>query len=188
MKRAILIHGMNVIDLGAGSIDLVKHYLYSKGHTPFEFEYGWLGLLGVRFGNKAIAEKLMQIYQEGDVVIAHSNGCAITARAIDMGLPVEHCIFIHPALQPEWEPLENSKVKRIDVYYSEHDKVGRLAALYRWAAPLNFIFGPTYYGPMMTYGATSQNRIFENHNDGQKHSSGFQHEDICRKYVSTLRI
>jgi len=100
---------------------------------------------------------------------------------------VEHCIFIHGALQPEWEPPEDSKIKRIDVYYHPKDKVGRLAALHRWAAPLNFILGPTYYGPMMTYGATSQNRIFVNKMDYPGHSDGFQNEEILRMYTSTLR-
>ncbi|MCP4103906.1 MAG: hypothetical protein GY750_21175 [Lentisphaerae bacterium] len=78
-------------------------------------------------------------------------------------MPVQHAIFIHPALDRDWEPVGYSSVKRIDVYYSENDSATRTA---RYLPFHN-------WGAMGTTGPTSDSEIFHRHNDGLEHSDGF---------------
>ena len=157
-------------------------------YETVELDYGWKGLLGVRFGNTAIAKRLIDMYQPGDVPIGHSNGGAIIAEAIDLGLPATAAVLIHPALRPEWTPPKGSPIKRIDVYYSKWDQVGYLATAFRRFAPLNLFFGPTYYGRMMTKGPTSGHQALVGINDGCGHSEGFMIDEVCKKYASSLQV
>ena len=181
MCRVFLVHGMNVPDGGKGSIDKLKPKLIALGYEPVDFDYPWRGIIGVLLLNQDSATRLLDEYRPGDKIIAHSNGVAIVAQAIDMGLPVEHCIFIHGALPTEWSPPSDSLVKRIDVYYSGNDStIGYLAGIYKW------IKGPKHYGPLMTFGHTGQNPLFHNHNDGLGHSEGFHTEAGIELFTSTL--
>jgi len=164
-KKAKLIHGFNVKDSGEGTIDLLKKPLEWKGYIvdDIEADYGWTGPFQVLFGNGSRARKLLKNYEEGEVLIGHSNGCTIIARAIAMGMPVKKVIFIHPALDNDWEPPKNSAVERIDVFYSKKDKATK------WAAKIPFVL----WGDMGTVGPSSCNKVFKRHCDGWKHSEGF---------------
>jgi hypothetical protein len=162
-RRSILLHGFNVRDGGEGTIDMLKPGLEEKGYTPIELDYGWMGLIGTYFRNDNIARRLIYEYQPGDVIIGHSNGCAIIAMAIELGLPAQHCIFIHPALDNDWAPPFDKPVERIDVYFSAKDIPTRLA---KWV-PFND------WGDMGTVGPTTFYPFWKRHNDGLRHSEGF---------------
>lgn len=179
MKRSIIfVHGFNDGDEGADNIDLLAPYARKKGYDAKTqaMDYGWRGLFGVRFKNRETAQKLIDLYNPGDVVVGYSNGCDIVALAIEMGLPVEHCIFIHPALRSDWEPPPNSKIKRIDVYYSENDKATRAAQLIHKYSPLNLLLGRHHWGNMGTVGPTSLSLLLVGHDDGCDH-----HEWVHKK-------
>ena len=160
-----LVHGYNVSDGGAGTIDHLKPLLEARGYEvdAEEADYGFTTLLSVLFGNKRRARKMLNNFTEGEVIVAHSNGCMITARAIERGMPVKHVIFIHPALDVDWEPPPCSGVERIDVYYSLNDRATRVAG---W---IPFV----RWGAMGTKGPSSKSKVFRRYNDFWHHSDGF---------------
>jgi hypothetical protein len=183
IKRAILIHGMNDPKQGTGNIDNLIPYLEALGYKVLQLDYGWRGLLGVRFLNWWTARRLVKIAVKTDVIIAYSNGVSINALACERGLKAEHYIWIHGALNPEWEPPASSPVSRIDVYFSAQDWTTALAEVLRKFSPLN-VLGKTNWGYIGTVGSKSDNVVFINHEDDQ--SDHFNWSDNPMKYVEVL--
>jgi len=69
-----LVHGFNVWDGGASTIDRFKPFL----PPPIvEDDYGWTFLIGVRFRNAEAVERIAREIQPGTVLIGHSNGALI---------------------------------------------------------------------------------------------------------------
>jgi len=156
--RVITIHGFNIWDDGLDTIDRLNPHIRNKGYKLLQYEYGWRGLIGVRLFNGRDADKLIEICGEKDTIISHSNGCAITARAIEDGLCVAKVIFIHPALDKNWKAPDSFKGE-IVVYHSPKDKVtwlSKFLLLHRW-------------GEMGTVGS----KYYKSINDGYRHSEGF---------------
>lgn len=181
MKNIIFIHGFNDGDEGEDNVDLLAPYARAKGYNPVtqDMDYGWRFLLGVRYRNRSSAKKLLKLYKPGDIVVGYSNGCAIIAMAIDMGLPVKHCIFIHPALDANWvAPL---RVRRVDVYYSENDKTTKTAGWIKYS-PLNLFSKKHYWGDMGTNGPRKRKNMY-GHNDGYNH---YEWKDNLSLYLSTV--
>ena len=96
--RAWLLHGFNVWDGGEGSIDKFIPALVGADFDVVEFDYGWLGPVGVKAMDGRLAKLLAKLVRPGDVVIAHSNGCCIAQMAADLGAPFAVMVFISPAL------------------------------------------------------------------------------------------
>ena len=126
----------------------------------------------------------MKLYKSGDIVVGYSNGCSIVARAIEMGLPAKHVIFIHPALHADWLPPTDRLDRKIYVYYSGKDSTTKMAGWIRRFSPLNFLFGKTKWGQMGTVGATPSHPSLINIRDGKDHFDGFR--DCPEKYIETL--
>ena len=161
--RVILVHGFNVRDGGLGSIDKLIPYILKAGYDVREYDYGFRLLLGVRWRSKEDAQGLFDLYQPGDIVIGHSNGGHLIARAIEMGMPVKHAVMIHPALDRDWEPPALHPVEQIHVYYSGQD-------IATWAAQ----FLPWHkWGAMGTVGPTSADPRLSGHREKASHSGGF---------------
>ena len=178
MLKAKLIHGYNVKDNGAGSIDTLVKPLEDLGFTvdSTEADYGFTTLLMILLGNKKRAAKLLANYEKGEVLIGHSNGCMIIARAIDAGMPVKRAIFIHPALDNDWEPPADAAIEQIDVFYSERDVATKVASWIPWVR----------WGNMGTVGPVKTNPVFKPHNDGYRHSEGFAKNPSL--YVQPLTV
>lgn len=158
-----LVHGFNVSDGGKRTIDTMIPHLTKCGHQVKEFDYGWVGLLGVRFGNKKKAKKLADKLKPNDIVIGHSNGCAIIALAMQMGMVVSEAVLIHPALNKNWLPPENSAPK-ITVFYSAKDSATWISKIL-----VNHI-----WGEMGTVGPKSDWPGWVAIDDGMAHSEGFE--------------
>ncbi len=161
--KAHLIHGFNVFDGGLGTVGRLIPYLPDR-YEPSMFVYGWKGLFTIWAGyNKILAKDLLNEVGIYDVVIGHSNGCAIIARALEAGMVCKQVVLIHPALDRDWEPPVDCGCQRIDVYYSSRDIATRAARLIPWHR----------WGGMGTYGPDSDSSIFHKHDDGFRHSEGF---------------
>lgn len=162
MSRIILVYGFNTSDGGAKTVARLSPYLRRLGYEVITYDYGYRFLLGALVKGKSDAKGLVDLYQPGDIVIGHSNGCKLIAMAIEMGMPVVRTIFIHPALDKDWVPPLKHPVQRIDVYYSHLDKA-------TWWAQ----FSPWKWGGMGTYGPISNDIRFVRHRERQRHSAGF---------------
>ncbi|MCK5020027.1 MAG: hypothetical protein KAS32_23440 [Candidatus Peribacteraceae bacterium] len=174
MKTVRLVHGYNVNDGGLDTIGRLINPLKLMDYNPVMFVYGLIGLLSALFWNKKRAKKLKRITQPDDILIGHSNGCTIIARAIEQGLNNQHIIFIHPALDKGWTPPK-SFTGTIYVYHSENDMATELAS---WI-PL------VMWGDMGGGGATSGHPAFVNYDGGYKHSDGFKKDPDL--YIETLK-
>ncbi len=132
-----LIHGFNVSDSGAGTTDRLNKYVSSRGNHAREFDYGWIGLLGARFGNRRIATRLVDAVLTDDeeldprpIGIGHSNGCAILHMASHMGAPFKKLIYINPALNKDAVP--GKQVEEVHIWHSPSDKAVRFARFLPW--------------------------------------------------------
>lgn len=177
-KRVILIHGFNVKDGGAKSVDMLKPRLEAEGYEVFEYDYGYLELFMVRFRMDFIAKMLTMIAKPSDRIIAHSNGCAITARAMELGARFNKIVFIHPALNNEWVIPSADSVKSLTVLYSQHDNITRSAKWLRRLSPLGWFGKKSIWGAMGTYGASSKDKRVININDNMGHSEIFKQDNL----------
>lgn len=94
-QRAIIVHGFNVSDGGKSTTGRLAALMH-RNYTVIRFKTQWKrGLLrdlwSVRHRNEKRAKALASIIRPGDLLIGHSNGCAL----IDMAL--HQLASLHPA-------------------------------------------------------------------------------------------
>lgn len=158
-KLNILIHGFNVRDGGKSTIRQLTPFLSSW----YVLDYGYFGLWQVRFHNKKIAKQLVSLSGDNTNIYAHSNGCAIVAKALELGLVCHNITFIHPALDMDDKRIEIQRYDHLKVFHSKRDITTWIA---RW-----LLFHP--WGAMGTYGSSSLRTNVKNVEDGCRHSEGF---------------
>lgn len=129
--KAWLVHGFNVRDEGAGTIDRVGPYLDASGWVVSQYDYGWTLLLGVLFGNPGRARELSRDSEPGDIAIGHSNGCAIIHRALHAGAHFDQVVYINPALDTTamLPPADSTRLRKLHVFHAHDDRAVHLA---RW--------------------------------------------------------
>lgn len=130
--RCILLHGFNVSDEGAHTVGRLAPYFEAAGFEVKRPRYGWCGLLGVRFMNRRFARLIADLAEPGDVVVGHSNGCAIAADAADIGAPISQLVLINPALDADRRFAP--QVQRVHVWHSPSDGPVTFAKFLPWHA------------------------------------------------------
>lgn len=116
----VLVHGFNVHDKGADTVDTLRPYFEAQGYKVLEFDYGFVGLMAVRFFNDNLASALASMLPCEAIVVGHSNGCAIANAASLLTDKIKHLVYINPALDSDFEvsPYVNS----VHVWHSPSDK------------------------------------------------------------------
>lgn len=99
--RAHLLHGFNVRDSGAGTVNRLAPALEAAGYEVIMHDFGWRGLLGVRFFNCRRVAQLAAQVDEGDIAIGHSDGCNIINSAAHYGARFRRVVYINPALDAD---------------------------------------------------------------------------------------
>jgi hypothetical protein len=158
-----VVHGFNVRDGGQRTTDRLMPYVKKAGISILDHDYGYFGLLQVRFCNGGIAEAIKSIARKGDIGIGHSNGCAILAEAARRGAPFRGLVLIHPALDDDY--LIAPQVEFVHVYHSEKDQAVWFAKLLRFNHP---------WGAMGRVGYTGSDSRYKNYNDDEPHSGTFE--------------
>lgn len=125
--NAYLVHGFNVSDHGAGSIDTMAPYFEEAGLTIKQVDYRRALLARVRLCSKAEAQMLAGLVEPGSVGIGHSHGCALLHMACEFGAPFKELIYINPALNKN--ALRAPQVEWRHVWHSPSDVPVRAAAL-----------------------------------------------------------
>ncbi len=172
-----LVHGFNVRDSGAGTTDRLRKSLAIWLHPVREFDYGWLGLLGARFGNRRIATRLVDavLADDGDldprpVAIGHSNGCALLHLASHMGAPFRKLIYINPALDKDAVP--GDQVEEVHIWHSPSDTAVRFARFLPWHT----------WGEMGATGYRGDDPRMHNHNKERDYRlSSKAHSDVFKE-------
>lgn len=131
-KAAFLVHGFNVSDGGLSSVRTMIPFLEEAGVTAMTVNYGYFGLLKVKFKNDNIARELCAAVQaaycwyDEVYLIGHSNGCAIMHMAAQLpGFRSDGFVYINPALEKTAE--RHPSVKFRHVWHSPSDIAVRLA-------------------------------------------------------------
>ena len=130
--RAILVHGYNVRDGGAGTTGGLRPILEAVGYEVLEFNTGWRGLFMVRFGSAKRARRLARMIREGDLLIGHSDGCNLINLAswclANGSKPTPKFVaYINPALDRDAQLAP--QIHRALVCYTHSDSVVKVAKL-----------------------------------------------------------
>lgn len=130
VNRVILIHGFNVADGGERTTGRLARFFEERECQVKLFRYGWRGILGVRFGNPALSRLLADMSDTGDIVVAHSNGCAIAHVAAHRGAAFGAMVYINPALDRD-APLA-AQIPALHVWHSPSDRPVAIAKWLPW--------------------------------------------------------
>ena len=81
--RLVLVHGFNVRDGGANTVDRLAPYFVRRGHQVDidDADYGYFGLWAVRFRKRSAVVRILGALEKADVVISHSNGSNYANKA-----------------------------------------------------------------------------------------------------------
>ena len=172
--KCVLIHGFNVKDGGARTVDKLAPYLIEAGHEVDldEADYGYYSLLAVRFRKHRAVMRIAQAIQDADIVISHSNGGNYEDKALKT---LEHrdktyrVIRISPALNAKQRVPEN--IERGWVFFTRTDKWVWLSGLLRFHS----------WGRMGQKGFQGDDRRLENRDYSELikgHSDWFADENI----------
>lgn len=135
--HVILVHGFN--EWGEHKLFRLGRYFEEAGYQVHEFDYGWVGLCGVRLGNHRRADRLADLTCEltwvpyGEMIgVGYSNGAAICHLASHQRYPARftRLIYLHSALDRD-APLA-PRIKRLDVWHTKHDKPTKWARWLPW--------------------------------------------------------
>ena len=134
--KIVLVHGFNVRDGGAHTVDMLAPYIKNAGYTVDldEGDYGFFNIWMVRFRKsrtrQRVLYRLAKAFETADVIITHSNGANFTTQALDM---LTHgynnsklVVHISPALDCDTE-IPNAVHHQL-VMHTPHDKAVRLSS------------------------------------------------------------
>lgn len=118
--KIILIHGIHEKE---GDTNMSMLWPYLQRHLPDRqihlHSYGFMGFWEARWDNKRQAKRLASVIEEGDVVVTHSNGAAITYMACcDHGARPAGVININPALDRK----RTAPAKWVETIHSDGDR------------------------------------------------------------------
>lgn len=119
--KFVLVHGFNVKDGGANSVDRLAPYLTEAGHEvdKDEADYGYFSLFMVRLRKHRAILRIAEALDQADVVIAHSNGANYVHKAVRLTSRPIKIILVAPALNRsvKWP----AHVQLVSVFYTRSD-------------------------------------------------------------------
>lgn len=122
-----LAHGFWSADHGEKTLHRLIPWFEAQGTTVLQFNYGWVGRLGVRLLTDKFGNILAGMAWEGSTFIGYSNGNYIGHRAMEKyGAPFKRWIAIAPALDNDIEIPP--QVESMLVVASRHDWPTRIAS------------------------------------------------------------
>jgi hypothetical protein len=120
-----LIHGIHTEP--TSQVKGLVGYLLEAGLEVAYPDYGYELALQTRVVNSMLVGAMLPYVKQGDILIGHSNGCAIAYHLMLLGAPVEGAIFINGAL--ETDIIRPGTCKWIDVYSNAGDTLTEAAML-----------------------------------------------------------
>ena len=156
----ILIHGLFDKSSGINNVEklipIIKEYYPNATIDQDECDYGWMGALKASWFYKLTdviprMSKALKDTGKRTVVIAHSNGCNFTMKALsEITNKNIELFFLSPALKRKYEFKED--FKSCDVIYTRGDSV----------VLLTWLLIKSRLGTMGRYGASTQDKRVNN--------------------------
>lgn len=116
------------------------HGIHTKGESPVEGlipflaplairypDYGYILGVETRIINPVIVGALRAYIEPGDIIIGHSNGCAVAYDLMRAGAPISGMVLINAAV--EQTIVRQAPCKWIDVYFNSGDQITEAAKL-----------------------------------------------------------
>jgi hypothetical protein len=122
--RIHLLHGIHTEGANQAP-ELLIPYLKSAGFDVRYADYGFILAVESRIVNPIVVGSMLPYIEPGDIVIGHSNGCAIAYDLMHAGAPFGGAVFINAAL--EQDIIRPVPCKWIDVYYNGGDTITEAA-------------------------------------------------------------
>ena len=187
--KFVLVHGFNVRDGGARTVDTLIPLIELDGHDvdKDEGDYGFFNIWMVRFRKsrtrQRVLHRLAKAFETADVIITHSNGANFTTQALDMMEPdfnnSKLVIHISPALDRD-TPIPMAVHHQL-VMYTPHDRAVRLSS---W-----LLFHP--WGRMGAKGYSGSDNRNTNRQDNniRGHSAWFKPGNVlntwsmCKRFI-----
>lgn len=136
MARVVLVHGFNVRDGGAATIDRLANGLLRRGHQvdTDQADYGWHDLVKVRFRilHRDAINRIAAALVDADVVVTHSNGRNYAQKAVELAaeyFPDKSWRFVSISGARDNQAPIHPNVSRLDVFHSRND---RAVSISRW--------------------------------------------------------
>ena len=174
-----LIHGFNVKDDGAETVDTVREYFEDMGYKVCDIDYGFFQRIRVRLCNKSLAKAISNLVSPNSTCIAHSNGGALAWLACKYGAPFKNVVLVNPALDSKKAIAK--QVQKVQVWYSPNDKWTGLAKYIPnsiWGAQ-----GKTgFIGEDNRYTNFNEDELLGRHEDEH---SGIWHKEESRLFFTT---
>ena len=152
--RVHLIHGIH--SGGPSPVQGLIPYLKAGGFDVVYPDYGWIAGLETRLVNPIIVGSLLPYIEPGDVLIGHSNGCAIAYDLVNAGAPAVGCLFINAAL--EQAIVRPRQVSFIRVYFNAGDEITEAAKFAEQLGLTDPVWGEMGHGGYIGSDPQIQNR------------------------------
>lgn len=151
-----LIHGIHTV--GVSPVQGLIPYLKDAGFDVKYPDYGYILGVETRIANPLICGSLMPYISPDDILIGHSNGCAIAYDLLSRrGVKVAGAVFINAALEQSIAAL----APWIDVYFNPGDDITEAA---RFGAAIGIT--DTNWGMMGHAGYNGKDPAITNFNCG----------------------
>lgn len=134
-KSRIRVVGWNgICSDGSDSTDLILNDLREIGYQTEDINYPKVrGFIDAWFSSRLTdrALKVMKHHQEGDCAIAHSYGCNVLRRTMELGAVYKHVFLFSPAMDANVQFPEGA-AESITVFHHRRDRVIFLGMLLPW--------------------------------------------------------
>lgn len=117
-----LVHGIHTV--GSSPVEGLIPFLPAPVAYP---DYGWIAGLETRIVNPIIVGTLLPYIARSDILIGHSNGCAVIYDLLNRGVACAGAVFINAALDCYIQLPP--KCPWIDVYFNPGDEITEAAQL-----------------------------------------------------------
>jgi len=143
-----ILHGIHRDNPETGPGNWAK-YFNDAGFNVKVWDYGKVYALTARFFvNPDVVERLLKVVKPGDILLGHSNGCAIIADAVDSFVFPAGVVLLNPALNVD----RFIDAPFVHVYCNKDDIAVAAGKWYRRLNPVSWFFRHPYgeqgrYGP-----------------------------------------
>ena len=122
--RVHLLHGIHTEGANQAP-ELLIPYLSAAGYDVRYPDYGFILAIESAVVNPIVVGSMLPYIALDDIVIGHSNGCAIAYDLMHTGAPFAGAVFINAAL--EQDIIRPVACKWIDVYFNSGDTITEAA-------------------------------------------------------------
>lgn len=182
MNKVHIIHGIHSSEGDASTPARCIPELKEAGYEIEVHEYGYAYALSSRWKNKARAESIAPKIGKHDFILAHSNGCDITRRMLDMGIIIKGAVLLQPALDEDTKFAPGGYW--INVFHNDHDNPTLFAKYFLW-------FGHPW-GAMGRFGYSGNDTRIRNHDTLREfglggHSRPYTYSNLRERVVQSIK-